>query len=223
MTASGHRRAPRDHAAVGRRRRLVPADPADQAAAGRGGQPERERLRPRRARRPGRPRRCWCRATPRGRCSRSSTCRSATWWSCRITAAGEGSTESLIAELRPELGVISVGTNTYGHPTPEMLDLLADAGIPCARTDQRGDIAVGCAGTELAVHGLARRHRRYSSLRRNAQAAASTKMTASTRVATSGIASAASRPLSSASLAPSSPAGLRSRSRGKPVMAKMAA
>ena len=52
----GHRRAPRDHPAVGRRRRLVAAHPADQAARRRGGQPERERLRPGRARRPGRPR-----------------------------------------------------------------------------------------------------------------------------------------------------------------------
>ena len=61
-----------------------------------------------------------------------------------------GLTDSLIAELRPELGVISVGTNTYGHPTPEMLELLAGAGIPCARTDQRGDIAVWVRGPGLA-------------------------------------------------------------------------
>ena len=60
-----------------------------------------------------------------------------------------GLTDSLIAQLRPELGVISVGTNTYGHPTPEMLDLLAGAGIPCVRTDQRGDVAIWVDGGGL--------------------------------------------------------------------------
>ncbi len=53
-----------------------------------------------------------------------------------------GVDERLLEELQPRLGVISVGTNTYGHPTAEMLDLLAAAGVPCARTDQRGDVAV---------------------------------------------------------------------------------
>ena len=59
--------------------------------------------------------------------------------------------ESLLAELQPRLGVISVGPNTYGHPTPESLDLLAGAGIPCARTDQRGDVSVSAVPTGLAA------------------------------------------------------------------------
>ena len=62
-----------------------------------------------------------------------------------------GLDEGLLAELRPRLGVISVGTNTYGHPTPEMLDLLAGAGVPCARTDQKGDIAVWAEGRGLVA------------------------------------------------------------------------
>jgi len=56
-----------------------------------------------------------------------------------------------LGALAPRLAVISVGPNTYGHPTPEMLDLLAGAGVPCARTDQRGDIAVSAAGGSLKV------------------------------------------------------------------------
>ena len=60
-----------------------------------------------------------------------------------------GLTDSQVAELRPQLGVISVGANTYGHPTPEMLDLLAAAGIPCARTDERGDVAIWVDGGGL--------------------------------------------------------------------------
>ena len=38
---------------------------------------------------------------------------------------------ALLARLPPRLGVISVGPNSYGHPTAEMLDLLAAAGVPC--------------------------------------------------------------------------------------------
>ena len=62
-----------------------------------------------------------------------------------------GLDEGLLAELHPRLGVISVGTNTYGHPTPEMLDLLAAAGIPCVRTDQRGDVALWADGRGLVA------------------------------------------------------------------------
>ena len=62
-----------------------------------------------------------------------------------------GLSEALLAELRPRLGVISVGPNTYGHPTAESLDLLAGAGVPCARTDQRGDISVWAVPTGLAA------------------------------------------------------------------------
>jgi competence protein ComEC len=62
-----------------------------------------------------------------------------------------GVSAALLAELQPRLGVISVGPNTYGHPTPESLDLLAVAGVPCARTDQRGDISVWAVPAGLAA------------------------------------------------------------------------
>ena len=62
-----------------------------------------------------------------------------------------GVSEAFLAELQPRLGVISVGPNTYGHPTQESLDLLAGAGVPCARTDRRGDISVWAAPTGLAA------------------------------------------------------------------------
>jgi competence protein ComEC len=59
-----------------------------------------------------------------------------------------------LGRLAPRLGVISVGPNTYGHPTAEMLDLLRAAGVPCARTDQRGDVAVW-AGLQGLVEAVA--------------------------------------------------------------------
>ena len=68
-----------------------------------------------------------------------------------------GVSEALLSELQPRLGVISVGPNTYGHPTAETLGLLSAARVPCARTDQCGDVAVWGSTQGLqasAGHGL---------------------------------------------------------------------
>lgn len=62
-----------------------------------------------------------------------------------------GLNHELLMDLRPRLGVISVGPNTYGHPTVETLGLLAGARVPCARTDQRGDVAVWATPSGLAA------------------------------------------------------------------------
>ena len=43
---------------------------------------------------------------------------------------------------KPELAVISVGNNSYGHPTTEVLDRLSDYGIQTYRTDLSGTITV---------------------------------------------------------------------------------
>ncbi len=56
-----------------------------------------------------------------------------------------------LATLGPLVGVVSVGPNTYGHPTAEMLRLLAGAGVACVRTDQSGDVAVSGAAGRLCV------------------------------------------------------------------------
>lgn len=62
-----------------------------------------------------------------------------------------GLDEALVDELAPRLTVVSVGPNTYGHPTAEMLALVAAAGVPCARTDEHGDVAVWAADDGLRV------------------------------------------------------------------------
>ena len=50
---------------------------------------------------------------------------------------------ALLAEVAAPVALISVGAdNTYGHPAPGTLDLLAAAGSQVFRTDQRGDLAV---------------------------------------------------------------------------------
>ena len=53
--------------------------------------------------------------------------------------------------LAPRLAVISVGPNRYGHPTPEMLALVRAQGVPCLRTDQRGDVVLTASASGLTV------------------------------------------------------------------------
>ena len=95
----------------------------------------------------------WCPATPRATCSPTLDLPPCDVVELPHHGSSGGLDEALLAELRPRLGVISVGPNTYGHPTPEMLDLLATAGVPCARTDQRGDIAVWADARGLVAAG----------------------------------------------------------------------
>jgi len=48
----------------------------------------------------------------------------------------------LLQQARPEIAVISVGKNNYGHPTRETLDRLEKMGAKVKRTDLEGDIEV---------------------------------------------------------------------------------
>ncbi len=42
--------------------------------------------------------------------------------------------------VKPEKAIISVGKNTYGHPTPELLNRLKNINAEILRTDQAGDL-----------------------------------------------------------------------------------
>jgi competence protein ComEC len=54
--------------------------------------------------------------------------------------------------VKPKIAVISVGAkNTYGHPTPETLQRLADFGVKTLRTDQNGDITIISNGNNLKI------------------------------------------------------------------------
>ena len=50
--------------------------------------------------------------------------------------------EELLLATTPELAVISVGYNTYGHPAPETLERLAAVGCAIYRTDWSGTVTI---------------------------------------------------------------------------------
>jgi len=53
-----------------------------------------------------------------------------------------GTSLELLNLLQPQIAVISVGRNNYGHPTPEVLNLLKDKEIKILRTDEKGDVEI---------------------------------------------------------------------------------
>lgn len=53
-----------------------------------------------------------------------------------------GMTEAFLESLQPNLAVISVGKNSYGHPAESVLATLARQGVRVKRTDQDGDIEI---------------------------------------------------------------------------------
>lgn len=50
--------------------------------------------------------------------------------------------------VRPEIAVISVGKNSYGHPTSETINRLENVGAKVLRTDQEGDIVIGLGAVD---------------------------------------------------------------------------
>jgi beta-lactamase superfamily II metal-dependent hydrolase len=73
-----------------------------------------------------------------------------------------GTDASWLNLVRPELAVASLGTgNTYGHPHPETVSLLARTGIPFKRTDRDGTVVIESDGKrwQLVEDQLADRSR----------------------------------------------------------------
>ncbi len=65
-----------------------------------------------------------------------------------LKAAHHGSkystSEAWLKLIHPKEAIISVGKNNYGHPAPEVVDRLRQAGITIHRTDEEGDIVYQC-------------------------------------------------------------------------------
>ncbi len=62
-----------------------------------------------------------------------------------------GMTKEFVQWLHPKLAVISVGKNSYGHPSFDAMQLLKDVGSQIKRTDQEGDIEVVSDGKGWTV------------------------------------------------------------------------
>ena len=56
------------------------------------------------------------------------------------------STDAFLQQVRPETAIISVGDNSYGHPTQEAMDRLSRNGAAVYRTDRQGNILVTANG-----------------------------------------------------------------------------
>jgi competence protein ComEC len=68
-----------------------------------------------------------------------------------------GSTgDEWLDSLRPRAAVISVGRNSYGHPSRETLDRLRQHGIGVWRTDQDGAVTVITDGQRMTVQSRGR-------------------------------------------------------------------
>ena len=68
-----------------------------------------------------------------------------------------GTTPGFLSGVDPAVGLVSVGTgNEYGHPSPQTLQVLADAGVTVYRTDLDGTTEVRTDGASWSVHARGR-------------------------------------------------------------------
>jgi competence protein ComEC len=81
-----------------------------------------------------------------------------------LKAGHHGSNTSSCAELlknlRPDLTVISVGRNNFGHPAPEVLSRLNKYNLKYLRTDQNGAITVLSNGSQLKIKTFLREEKK---------------------------------------------------------------
>jgi len=61
------------------------------------------------------------------------------------------SAAQLLETVQPDLAVIQVGANSFGHPHPQMLDVLEQAGVIIYRTDLHGAVICRTDGREFDI------------------------------------------------------------------------
>ena len=66
--------------------------------------------------------------------------------------SNNSSCEEFLSAVRPELAVISVGYNSYGHPRQEVLDRLTGLGSEIHRTDEEGTVTVSVRGENVITY-----------------------------------------------------------------------
>lgn len=65
--------------------------------------------------------------------------------------SSSSSTEAFLAVASPKFAAISVGANSYGHPTEKVLARLSNVGAEILRTDQSGNITFNVSNGEITV------------------------------------------------------------------------
>jgi competence protein ComEC len=66
-----------------------------------------------------------------------------------------GTTDEFLAKIKPELAIISVGKNNFGHPSPQTMERLVSNGVEVLRTDQAGQVRIESDGRMLQVKTFA--------------------------------------------------------------------
>ena len=63
--------------------------------------------------------------------------------------------EELMAVLKPEIALISVGErNRYGHPAANTVSLLESCDAEVFRTDLQGDVVCSLNQTSISIHTM---------------------------------------------------------------------
>jgi competence protein ComEC len=65
--------------------------------------------------------------------------------------AKTSSNTNFLNVVKPKYAVISVGKNSYGHPTKDVLNRFKSVKSTVYRTDQKGNIVISSTGTKLTV------------------------------------------------------------------------
>jgi len=60
----------------------------------------------------------------------------------------------IISEVRPQVSIISVGTNFYGHPSPKVIERLTSAGSRIFRTDRNGAILLDINKENVQINAM---------------------------------------------------------------------
>lgn len=63
------------------------------------------------------------------------------------------STKSFVTKADPEYAIVSVGNNSYGHPTADALNKYTNIGAKVYRTDKLGNIVIKTDGNNATING----------------------------------------------------------------------
>ena len=66
------------------------------------------------------------------------------------------STREFVNEVSPEVAVVSVGDNNYGHPSGEVIERFETDGVKVFRTDESGAVTLRTDGEEVRVEEFVR-------------------------------------------------------------------